>query len=318
MAVWQLGGGWTFDTDEFLRVAETPITAIAVIATLPATATVAVGTGVVVVGKEVVKRVVVPAVTKVIVPAGRAIVTKVIVPGAKKLIPKVVNHFSKRGSWYRSAYKWYRRYKILEEFLSIFNGLTLDDLVVVTVHGNPNSDRQTLYYLACAAAFSKVKRYDYFKGFNLGIPPGLFCIEYDHSSRTIEVTLRYITSMNLVKSLINKEAIQQLTLLQGPTRSVTGAEFNFVSSVGTIGGFITNVPKLPYSGKLITTDEILTVAGGSDIATNPKPPGDLRSRGSLYSLVYSALTSTTNNNFKTFQTPTKASTSEADGVVTGG
>ncbi len=171
-------------------------------------------------------------------------------------------------------------------------------------------------WLACAAAFSKVNRYNYFDSINLGIPPGEFCIEYDQSSRTIEVTLHYITSFNLVRTQLNKNAVVNLVLLKGPPSSLIGGKFSFESDIGSIGGVV-NIPDLPYEGKFILTDGIQLQAGG-EIVTNPKPPGDLRSRGSLYSLVYSALTSTTNTALKTFQDPTAASTSGPNGVIDGG
>ena len=215
---------------------------------------------------------------------------------------------------------------LLGDALAIWNGIKstlpfLEDEATVTVYLSPKGTRRDGYFLAAALGFSLVRRYDILAG--TSPPPGLIMIVYDAASNSVQFTVRYRTCLT-TGAIDNKARIfSECPVYAGPTEIVTGEPWNFAGAVPGIPGFPgaggqaglagamaaaranAFLPVLPFAKRGIvarsgTTPEPnpLKPAGTWVESPNPRPCGDQRSRGTLYQMVYSALTTPQGQGFK--------------------
>lgn len=187
---------------------------------------------------------------------------------------------------------------------------TLNDEVTVEVTGQPGVTKQQLYFCALATANGIVRRF----GDILAATPtyGTLMIEYDASANWVRCTIAYRWSMlanNAFgavgadgKPLAIGSLFSRMAVYRGPACAVVGAPFDFTG--GIIGmpnsSESPGAPNLPLRGDTIlsscprviqptpspiTQNPVptapLIIAGPEIAATNPKPPGDNRSRGSV-------------------------------------
>jgi hypothetical protein len=111
---------------------------------------------------------------------------------------------------------------------------------------------------------------------------------------------------------------KDVALYAGPKDEVIGGEWGFTGRL--VPGIPSNAksvgsPQLQFAGKTILTHDSVCrdpdpslVAGSEPVvaAGNPRPPGDFRSRGTLQSLVFAALSDPGSENGMTFPLPTAA------------
>lgn len=183
----------------------------------------------------------------------------------------------------------------------------IDDTVTVEVRGQPGANKQQLYYLALAAANGMVRRV---VQLDSPIKPsfGMLSIEYDAAGNWVRCTIRYTWSMLSVNvkntKVFGANFFDGLAVYRGPQCGVVGGEFDFVGTNGLRGVPSTvapGAPDLPFDGQTILTDcprvqepkptamtqnpppKIPLKNPGELIdSPNPKPPGDNRSRGVVF------------------------------------
>ena len=211
----------------------------------------------------------------------------------------------------------------LADFMAVWDGVKsalpyLEDEAVVTVSVGPNGTRREAYFLAAAVAFSLVRRYDIAKA--AGPPPSVLMLEWDAASNEVRMTLRYKTCLVTAAASDTAKTLAKLYLLTGPPEEVRGADWNYTGVLGTnkdaLGPLIAKLDLVPGIRDMINTKPVLPkpdlsrwvnrpiltrnqkTAGADprkgvesvDYSPNPRPSGDHRSRGTLYQMVYSALT----------------------------
>ncbi|VTR92151.1 unnamed protein product [Gemmata massiliana] len=226
---------------------------------------------------------------------------------------------------------------LLGDAMAIWNGIKstlpfLEDEATVTVHLSPKGTRRDGYFLAAALGFSLVRRYDIL-AFN-SPPPGMIMIVYDAASNAVQFTVRYRTCMT-TGAIVNAERMfSELPVYTGPTEIFAGEAWNFISSgipgvpdpgagggvAGGQAGFAgalaalraqAQVPKLPFakhgilarSGTTLDPNPLNAPGNNWVESPNPRPSGDQRSRGTLYQMVYAALTTPQGSGFKLFPQP---------------
>lgn len=171
-------------------------------------------------------------------------------------------------------------------------GPNFEDEAVVEVIGHPGANRRDLYYLGVAAAHGLVKRYGKVTGL---LPPiSLLMIEYDASDNWVRVTQKFeatwlevAAAAGVAAAGASRPNLLNSPLFAGPAPELIGGQWEFAGarSPAPGGG---PVPSLPFAGStILTTDTTAPIIGplGVPVGTvppvdmNPKPEGDLRSRG---------------------------------------
>lgn len=187
----------------------------------------------------------------------------------------------------------------------------LEDEVVVTVSGNHQSKKNSLYFLAAAVGFGIINRLVPAGGAAAGNPfpsPGLVGIEYDATTKEVTFILRYRQNVLTILTVgAGKAALSGVPVFSGPLDiptgnpdAVTGGAWDF--TLGSVVALPT--PTLPNTDRVILTDSptIVTAPGaghpnpatvvpaGTRVTTpNPRPVGDARSRGQLTWMVWQSL-----------------------------
>lgn len=192
-------------------------------------------------------------------------------------------------------------------------GMLIDE-ITVTVRGDKLATKAELYKLAASLAFGQVKTYQL-------IPPGMIMMENHLHDVCVTFTLRYeqsLTSIIAVQSAAYLarfanpystdpppqtagQIIARLPVYAGPDNNYTGGDWDFSTVIGSLTGTNPKVA-LPFNNRSIlfqssTCPDPTPQADGKGTPTttvirspNPRPMGDLRTRGSLVSLVTAALT----------------------------
>lgn len=181
----------------------------------------------------------------------------------------------------------------------------LDDQVVVEVQGQPGSSKQELYYLALAAANGVVRRYQPLLVRNPANPPtmAVLGIEYDAADSWVRCTIHYrVGTLGMAietGARASKDRFDTLQVYRGPQHQIVGGSFDFRSTV-LPGVPNEEGPQLPWANRVIVTgcptvqqpvvapitqapapsENIIPTVGIN--SPNPKPPGDNRSRGAVY------------------------------------
>lgn len=188
------------------------------------------------------------------------------------------------------------------------NTPTLDERVTVEVHGQPGSTKQELYYLALSAANGVTRRS---RPIGVTLDPtiiptsALIQIEYDAADSWVRCTLmyKYGTYGNTAPFDTKAGFYNNLAVYRGPQCDLVGDDMRFVS--GELPGIPAGpplVPILPWAGRVILTGcptidspQIVPAITQNPVPSlpriirpkipspNPKPPGDNRSRGVVFS-----------------------------------
>lgn len=225
----------------------------------------------------------------------------------------------------------------LGDFLAVWDGIKsslpyLEDEATVIVNGNPSARRKDLYFLAAATAFSLVKRFDAIQV--VSPPPGMIMLEWDAAGNAVKFTVKYKTNLTSAAAFNGGSTLANIPLFAGPPDEVRGAKWNFTGAtveqptvIPVIGSGLLGQILLQNSGFTQGTQQKVMLAPdlrkyvGRPILTrnttctdpnpladpntvvhspNPRPVGDGRSRGTLYQLVYAALTTPTGAGLKEF------------------
>lgn len=209
----------------------------------------------------------------------------------------------------------------------------LEDEAIVTVNVNPKGTRKEAYFLAAAVAFSLVRRYDHTQ--YLGPPPSIIKLEYDAAGNTVRMSLRYKTNLATAAAAGLRDTVGKLAIINGPPEEIVGERWNYTGVLAAqidTGGPLSLVidripgaretlgikvpvpaPKLRFTGRPILTrnptcaqPDPTKPATETVFSPNPRPVGDSRTRGTMYNLVYAALTTPQGAGLKEFPAPTVA------------
>lgn len=246
----------------------------------------------------------------------------------------------------------------------------IEDEVVVEVVGQPGANKQQLYYLALAAANGMVRRIGDLGGEKPMSPGfGMLMIEYDAASDWVRCSIKYrwsTLSVNVTKPapLGGTTFFDGLAVYRGPQCNVVGNTFDFVNrdAPAVPSSVATGAPQLPFRGDTILTScptviapspdamrqfpvpdsPLINAAGKVPIPSpNPKPPGDNRSMGVVFTatpslaksdapgsccdkitalipMVFAALSGAATTDDMTYPVPTGPTAPVPRGVVPGG
>ncbi len=192
------------------------------------------------------------------------------------------------------------------------------DEVEAIVIGDPSSSRTQLYRLARSAAIGAITLRG-FRGFS--VPQFSMELEYNHADRTVicrvGFTRSLITGAAVFKTLairdnngIIRRGVNTLDVINGPTDNLFGRPFPNPALPGLPAG--TAPPPSEFDGRpilsladsVVNPDPALPLgAGGIVPSPNPRPIGDFRSRGSIYSLIFSALSVPGSSILQEFKAP---------------
>jgi hypothetical protein len=188
---------------------------------------------------------------------------------------------------------------------------SLSDEVVVTVSGNIYAEKRRLYLLAAATAFGVARVWVLRLG-GVVPPPGVIMMETDYANNAVRFTLRYEQSLAGIfyaKSTGVTDLLSALPVIQGPTSNVTGGSYDFVAGLPWAAARVptlefANRPVLWWDNACDDPDPNGPLPGPLGPCPNPRPYGDLRSRGTLTELVFAALTQPGSSRFMGFHSPT--------------
>ena len=201
----------------------------------------------------------------------------------------------------------------------------IEDEVSVTVQGQPGSTKRRMYLMALATCSGIARRLNTIApgGVFLVPPPGLLMVEYDAADNWVRCTMRYQTGTLGLSTIggglgASDPVFDNLPVYNGPDCEVVGKPLNFT---GTLAGIpIPGIPRSAQSGPSIPLEfaekTVLSAcprvpdpdplvagnAGPSVPSSNPKPPGDNRSRGAV---VVTGATTSTMSGTRAFGPPTE-------------
>ena len=147
---------------------------------------------------------------------------------------------------------------------------SLENEVTVRVTGQPGHTKQTLYFLALAAASAVCRQFTvYFVGTPILPPQGILMIEYDAAQNWVQATIRYHNSMLAAivpgvlaatspiiaaSGLATVPPLDRLAVYNGPNCDVVGAPLSYVGGLpaavalgGLVGGALGGAPGIPGS-----------------------------------------------------------------------
>lgn len=194
---------------------------------------------------------------------------------------------------------------------------SLSDEVVVTVHGSPAADKNDLWALAASTAFGLARRWTG-KLWGVSPPPGVIMLDHNLEVNSVTFTLRYERSLAAIFAVRPNNFdswLESLPVLAGPMQTnpdgtpiggYLGGAWDFV-----VAG---DAPDLPFAGRpVLWWDDLCPTAvdptlppeagGATVLSPNPRPYGDLRSRGTLVEMVFAALSNPGSGYLMNFDRP---------------